>query len=139
VRWPGSPGFARMLMGRAGRRGSVIQRPLRLTAREQFCVANSNAQTIRRVTSGGVVTTLAGLDLTSGAVDGAGANARFGYPSGIASTRTVTLYVADPTTTRAVEARIAWPLISMATARPTSPSNVRAVGPAWPLAPRLTS
>ena len=58
-------------------------------------VADTNNQTIRQVTSAGVVTTLAGTAQTSGNVDGTGSAARFNAPSGITVNGAGTLYVAD--------------------------------------------
>lgn len=58
-------------------------------------VVDHGNHTIRRITSAGVVTTLAGTAGSAGAVDGAGAAARFHYPSGIAVGRDQTVYVAD--------------------------------------------
>jgi len=59
-------------------------------------VADANNSTIRKiVTSTGVVTTLAGLAGTSGAVDGPSSFARFYYPSAVTVDGTGDLYVAD--------------------------------------------
>jgi DNA-binding beta-propeller fold protein YncE len=46
-------------------------------------VADTVTDTIRRVTTSGVVTTIAGLAWTGGSADGSGTTARFSYPSGI--------------------------------------------------------
>ena len=51
--------------------------------------------TIRKVSPGGLVTTLAGLAGTTGRSDGAGAAASFYYPGGIAVDASGNLYVAD--------------------------------------------
>ncbi|MFC5048424.1 cadherin domain-containing protein [Aquimarina hainanensis] len=56
-------------------------------------VADRGNHKIRRITQGGVVTTLAGS--TEGFADGTGANAQFGDPVGIAIDGLQTLYVAD--------------------------------------------
>ena len=59
-------------------------------------VSDTNNSTIRRVViSTGVVTTVAGLAGTSGAVDGPGSLARFYYPSAVTVDGTGNLYVAD--------------------------------------------
>jgi NHL repeat len=58
-------------------------------------VADSGNQIIRKVTSDGVVTTLAGKALQSGTTDGTSSTARFGFPEGIAVDSTANLYVAD--------------------------------------------
>lgn len=58
-------------------------------------VADQFNQSIRKVTSAGVVTTLAGNPGFSGNADGAGAAARFNQPSGITIGSDGDLYVAD--------------------------------------------
>jgi len=58
-------------------------------------VADTGNNTIRQVSSAGVVHTLAGLAGASGNVDGAGENARFTNPGGLALDNGGTLYVAD--------------------------------------------
>lgn len=61
-------------------------------------VADSNNGTIRRVTPGGVVTTLAGTAGVLGSADGTGPAARFTFPAGIAVDNAGTVYVADTVT-----------------------------------------
>jgi sugar lactone lactonase YvrE len=58
-------------------------------------VAEADNYTIRKITPGGVVTTLAGSAGSDGSDDGTGSDARFNRPTGIALDRTGTLYVAD--------------------------------------------
>ena len=58
-------------------------------------VADSANHAIRKVTSDGVVTTLAGSPQQSGSVDGTGSAARFGSPSGVAVDSAGVVYVAD--------------------------------------------
>ncbi len=58
-------------------------------------VADTYNNTIRKVTRGGVVTTLAGSPDQFGSADGTGSTARFSYPSGIAIDSAGNLYVAD--------------------------------------------
>ena len=58
-------------------------------------VADSYNDTIRKVTPGGVVTTLAGLAGSDGSADGMGSEARFESPWGVAVDSTGNVYVAD--------------------------------------------
>ncbi|MBX3738197.1 MAG: immunoglobulin domain-containing protein [Candidatus Didemnitutus sp.] len=68
-------------------------------------VADSDNQTIRKIwttgTTAGTVSTLAGLVDSPGSTDGAGRDARFYYPRGIAVDNAGGLYVASGTTVRA--------------------------------------
>ncbi len=57
-------------------------------------VADTFGHRIRKVTAGGVVTTLAGSG-TQGSLDGVGAVAQFSWPSGVAVDRTGNVFVAD--------------------------------------------
>ena len=58
-------------------------------------VSDFSNHTIRKITAGGVVTTLAGLAGSFGSADGTGNTARFGAPVGIAVDTAGTVYVAD--------------------------------------------
>ena len=58
-------------------------------------VADASNHVIRKIASGGVVTTLAGLAGSSGSVDGTGSAARFNAPAGVAVNSIGTVYVAD--------------------------------------------
>ena len=58
-------------------------------------VADTYTHTIRKVTQGGVVTTLAGLAGSYGSTDGTGSAARFNYPSGVAVDSAENIYVVD--------------------------------------------
>lgn len=58
-------------------------------------VADSSSSTIRKITPAGVVSTLAGVQGSSGYVDGTGANAEFDNPTGIAADSSGNVYVAD--------------------------------------------
>ena len=58
-------------------------------------VADSDNQTIRKVTPDGAVSTLAGLARSYGSVDGTGSAARFHNPTGVAVDGTGNVYVAD--------------------------------------------
>ena len=58
-------------------------------------VADTANHTIRKITSGGAVSTLAGLAGASGSADASGNNARFNQPQGIAVDINGIVYVAD--------------------------------------------
>ncbi len=58
-------------------------------------VADKTNQTIRKITPGGTVSTLAGTAGSSGYVNATGAAARFGNPSGVAVDSSGNVYVAD--------------------------------------------
>ncbi|MDB6128368.1 MAG: hypothetical protein JWM35_2264, partial [Verrucomicrobia bacterium] len=58
-------------------------------------VADTNNHTIRKITSGGVVTTMAGLAGYVGSNDGVGSAARFDYPGSVAVDAGGIVYVAD--------------------------------------------
>ena len=58
-------------------------------------VADTYNYTIRKITPGGVVTTLAGSPNVLGAADGTGSAAQFNLPGAVAANSTGTLYVAD--------------------------------------------
>ena len=58
-------------------------------------VADTGNHTIRKITPAGLVSTLAGKAGQMGNSDGAGPNARFNYPQGVAVDRVGNVYVAD--------------------------------------------
>ncbi len=58
-------------------------------------VADTWNHTIRKITPGGVTSTLAGLAGTLGSFDGTNSEARFNYPAGVALDSSGNLYVAD--------------------------------------------
>src|SRR5262249_7444129 len=58
-------------------------------------VTEMGNQTIRKITSAGVVTTLAGTAGVAGSADGTGAAARFNHPTGVSVDSAGNLYVAD--------------------------------------------
>jgi sugar lactone lactonase YvrE len=93
------------LAGAAGSSGSVdgtggsarFNHPSDLAADNagNVFVTDTNNHTIRKITSAGVVTTLAGLAGNSGNTDATGTNARFNSPTGITVDGPGNLYVAD--------------------------------------------
>jgi sugar lactone lactonase YvrE len=58
-------------------------------------VADTGNHTIRKITAGGVVTTLAGTAGNRGNTDGTGSAARFNYPQSVAVDRSGNVFVAD--------------------------------------------
>jgi sugar lactone lactonase YvrE len=58
-------------------------------------VIDTSNQTVREISPGGGVTTLAGSPTVGGSADGAGAAASFFYPGGIASTGAGVVFIAD--------------------------------------------
>lgn len=58
-------------------------------------VSDATANTIRKITAAGVVSTLAGLAGTPGSADGTGTNARFAVPYAVAVDATGTVFVVD--------------------------------------------
>lgn len=58
-------------------------------------VADTDNQTIRKITPGGLVTTLAGIAGSNGNMDGIGTAASFNYPSGVAMDGSGNLYVTE--------------------------------------------
>ena len=98
-------GVVTTLAGSAGNKGSSdgigsearFDSPsgLALDGSGNFYVADFGNQTIRKITPGGVVTTLAGSVGVKGSNDGAGGEARFYNPGGLALDGSGNLYVAD--------------------------------------------
>ncbi|HZZ20828.1 MAG TPA: hypothetical protein VFE25_15750, partial [Opitutaceae bacterium] len=80
-----------------GGSGAKFNHPSAVTldAAGNIYVIDTSNQTVRKVTSTGNVTTLAGNSGFLGSADGGGASATFFYPGGIGSTASGTLYVAD--------------------------------------------
>lgn len=64
-------------------------------ANDNVYVADTSNQTIRRISSTGVVTTIAGTVGVTGSSDGPGSSAQFFYPQGMAIDSAGNVYVAD--------------------------------------------
>jgi len=75
-------------------------------------VADRRNHTIRKVTSEGVVTTLAGNPGASGTNDGFGSRARFMFPRGVAVDTAGNLFVADTENHRIIKGTILCPMIT---------------------------
>lgn len=99
-------GAVTTLAGKAGQRGSVdgtgdqarFDSPygIALAADGSLYVSDAAANTIRKVTAQGVVTTVTGdAAKPAGYADGTSSAARFNYPTGIVIGRDAALYVAD--------------------------------------------
>jgi len=91
----GTPGVA----GSANGTGSAAQfyNPwgIAVDSAGNLYVTDQYNQTIRKITSAGVVTKIAGAVGKTGSTDGSGSTARFSYPAGIARDSAGNLYVAD--------------------------------------------
>ena len=79
--------------GAAARFGAV--RAVKATASGMLYAADFSNNTIRAITPGGVVTTLAGSAPATGSADGTGSAARFNGPTGIAIDASGNLFVTD--------------------------------------------
>jgi mucin-19 len=90
----GSVGLSGIVDGSGAQAAFTVFYALAVDASGNIFVGNNNV--IRKVTSAGLVTTVAGLPLTYGNTDGVGAAARFLSTWGIAVDATGKLYIADP-------------------------------------------
>lgn len=107
VRTATAAGVVTTLAGSAGSRGNTDGTGSSATFNGPQAVARDSAgnlyvadtlnHTVRRVTSTGVVTTLAGAPGQSGSADGSGTAARFNSPSGIAVDSAGNVFIADTT------------------------------------------
>lgn len=73
----------------------ILPYSIAIDASDNLYVADWESHTIRRITPGAVVTTLAGLGGMPGAVNANGTNARFSYPNGLVVGTDGNVYVAD--------------------------------------------
>jgi sugar lactone lactonase YvrE len=89
----GLAGVAGSADGSNGKARFYIPRRLALDTAMNLYV--SDAFTIRRISTGGLVSTVAGLGYTSGTNDGTGSEARFNIPTGLTVDNAGTIYVAD--------------------------------------------
>jgi hypothetical protein len=93
----GSPGMP----GSANGTGSaaLFDEPIGIAVdgNDTLYVAEQGNQTIRKITSAGVVTTLAGVAGSSGSADGTGSAARFDLPAGLTMDGSGNLFLADAT------------------------------------------
>ena len=105
IRMVTSTGMASTLAGSAGNFGSTNAtggnarfygpQAVAVGFSGNLYVADTANHTIRKITSSGVVSTLAGLAGTNGLSDGTGSSARFNAPQGLAVDSSGTVYVAD--------------------------------------------
>jgi sugar lactone lactonase YvrE len=103
-------GLVTTLAGAAGQVGSAdgtgtaarFLGPAGITADGLGNVFVTDGYAIRKITSTGTVTTIAGDPASSGSVDGVGTAARFNSPSGVAVDRPGNIYVADGLTMRKI-------------------------------------
>lgn len=95
TRFAGNPGFAGSLdgIGTAARFNTPTS--IAIDSLGNFVVADAANHTIRRITSGGVVTTIAGQAGAGGYLDATGSAARFNGPSAVAVDSAGNVYVAD--------------------------------------------
>jgi hypothetical protein len=91
----GAPGGWGNVDGAAGAARFASLNGVALDAFGNVYVADADNHTIRKVTSAGLVSTLAGSAGNAGSDDGTGGAARFSSPSAVASDATGNLYVAD--------------------------------------------
>jgi sugar lactone lactonase YvrE len=93
--WAGKVGESGTADGTGGGARFAGPRGLAVDSSDNLYVADRGGETIRKITPGRVVTTLAGSPNNSGSADGVGDAARFSSPLGVAVSVSGSLYVAD--------------------------------------------
>ncbi|ACB77889.1 NHL repeat containing protein [Opitutus terrae PB90-1] len=89
---PGGPGYAN---GSSETAQFYFPTGIAIDQNRNVFVADSYNNVIRKITPGGVVTTVAGLGGVFGSAEGSGAAARFGVPAAVAIDAAANLYVAN--------------------------------------------
>lgn len=95
----GSPGVSGSADGAGGTARFSSPTGIAVDSGGRLYITDSQNNTVRTLTPGGVVTTLVGTAGQSGHVDAVGVAARFNYPTGIVVDTDGSLYVADGTST----------------------------------------
>lgn len=91
----GTPGGSGSIDGAVGTARFNSPSAVAMDGGGNMYVADSANNTIRKITSTGVVTTLVGTPGVSGSSDGVGSAAQFNYPTGVAVDGDGNIYVAD--------------------------------------------
>src|SRR5664279_4803616 len=91
----GTPGVAGSADGTGPAASFDTPQGVAVDSSKNVYVADSNNNTIRKITPAGVVTTLAGTPGVIGSSDGTGAAASFYFPDGVAVDSSKNVYVAD--------------------------------------------
>jgi hypothetical protein len=138
-------GSVTTLAGTAGQGGSAdgdgaaarfrCPRGVAVDAAGNVYVADTCNHTVRRVTPGGTVTTVAGSAGERGADDGSGGSARFNYPHGVAVDDSGDVWVAD-TFNQAIRRIAPGGAVTTIAGSPGQPGSADGTGPAarfaWP-------
>ena len=122
--WPGSAGSANGT-GRAAR--FAFPGSVRADAQGNLYIADSDNDTVRKVTPAGVVTLVAGTPGTSGSTDGPASKALFGATAGVAVDANGNLFVADDGNTEIREISASGSVTTLA-GQAGSPGTVNGTG-----------